>query len=143
MFRIGFTSVWQDTRVVLRKNQSAKFSVFKGRKAKLNRTIFQVLAQKSPQTAWQIFSRLSKQKEMKALTYWTVIRRMRALQNQDYVMVVGEIETMPGTETSLYQLTPRAELAFALDKIDMDQFLKSADYDRIIVALEAFNNWLP
>ncbi len=80
---------------------------------------------------------------MKALTYWTVIRRMRALQNQDYVMVVGEIETMPGTETSIYQLTPRAELALILDQVNLDQFLESADYDRILVALEAFKNWVP
>ncbi len=86
---------------------------------------------------------LSKKKEMKGLTYWTVIRRMRALHKQDYVMVVGEIETMPGTETSLYQLTPRAELALVLDKINMDQFLKEASYDRILIALEAFKKWAP
>ena len=115
--------------------------MFKGRKAKLNRTIFQVLAHKSPQTAWQIFSKLSKRKEVKALTYWTVIRRMIALQKQDYVMVVGEIETMPGTETSLYQLTPRAELALILDKINLDKFVKTADYDKIIDTLELFENF--
>ena len=68
---------------------------------------------------------------------------MRALQNQDYVMVVGKIETMPGTETSLYQLTPRAELAFVLDQINMDQFLKEAGYDRILFAFEAFRKWVP
>jgi len=80
---------------------------------------------------------------MKGLTYWTVIRRMKALQNQDHVMVVGKIETMPGTETSLYQLTPRAELALVLDKLSMDQFLKKADYNRVLIALEAFKNWAP
>jgi hypothetical protein len=117
--------------------------VFKGREAKLNRAIFHVLHKKSPQTAWQIFSLLSKNKEMKGLTYWTVIRRMKALQKQDHVMVVGKIETMPGTETSLYQLTPRAELTLVLDKLSMDQFLKKADYNRILIALEAFKNWAP
>jgi len=126
-----------------RKRDTVRLSVFKGRKAKLNRAIFQILHQKTPQTAWQIFSLLSKKKNMKALTYWTVIRRIRALQNQDYILVVGEIETMPGTETSLYQLTPRAELAFVLDKLKMDQFLKEAGYDRILIALEAFKNWVP
>jgi len=80
---------------------------------------------------------------MKGLTYWTVIRRMKALQKQDYVLVVGKIETMPGTETSLYQLTPRAELAFVLDKLNIDLFLKEAGYDRILIALEAFKNWVP
>jgi hypothetical protein len=126
-----------------RKRDTVRLSVFKGREAKLNRSIFHILHEKISQTAWQIFSMLSKKKEMKSLTYWTVIRRMRALQNQDYVMVVGKIETMPGTETSLYQLTPRAELALILDKINMDQFLKEADYNRILTAFEAFKKWAP
>jgi hypothetical protein len=126
-----------------RKRDTVRLSVFKGREAKLNRAIFLILHEKISQTAWQIFSMLSKKKEMKGLTYWTVIRRMRALHKQDYVMVVGEIETMPGTETSLYQLTPRAELALVLDKINMDQFLKEASYDRILIALEAFKKWAP
>ena len=126
-----------------RKRDTVRLSVFKGREAKLNRAIFDILHEKISQTAWQIFSMLSKKKEMKGLTYWTVIRRMRALQNQDYVMVVGEIETMPGTETSLYQLTPRAELALILDQINIDQFLKESGYDRILIALEAFKKWAP
>ena len=126
-----------------RKRDTVRLSVFKGREAKLNRAIFDILNEKISQTAWQIFSMLSKKKEMKGLTYWTVIRRMRALHKQDYVMVVGEIETMPGTETSLYQLTPRAELALVLDKINMDQFLKEAGFDRILIALEAFKKWAP
>jgi hypothetical protein len=126
-----------------RKRDTVRLSVFKGIEAKLNRSIFHILHEKISQTAWQIFSMLSKKKEMKSLTYWTVIRRMRALQNQDYVMVVGKIETMPGTETSLYQLTPRAELALILDKINMDQFLKEADYNRILTAFEAFKKWAP
>ena len=126
-----------------RKRDTVRLSVFKGRETKLNRAIFHVLHQKAPQTAWQIFSLLSKNKEMKGLTYWTVIRRMKALQKQDYVLVVGKIETMPGTETSLYQLTPRAELAFVLDKLNIDLFLKEAGYDRILIALEAFKNWVP
>jgi hypothetical protein len=125
------------------KSEKVKLSVFKGKEAKHNHAILCSLKQKSPQTAWELFSTLSKQKEMKGLTYWTVIRRMRALHKQDYVMAVGEIETMPGTETSLYQLTPRAEIALALDKINMDQFLKEAGYDRILIALEAFENWTP
>ena len=126
-----------------RKRDTVRLSVFKGREAKLNRAVFHILHEKISQTAWQIFSMLSKKKEMKGLTYWTVIRRMRALQNQDYVMVVGEIETMPGTETSLYQLTPRAELALILDQINIDQFLKESGYDRILIALEAFKKWAP
>ena len=123
-----------------RKHETIKLSVFKGKEAKLNRAIFQVLAQKSPQTAWEIFSQLTKQQELSDLKYWVLIRRINNLKESDFLMKVDEIKTMPGTETGLYQLTPRAELAIALDQIDLDKFINKADYHRILTALEAFQN---
>ena len=77
---------------------------------------------------------------MANLKYWTIIRRIESLHEQDYIMKVGETETMQGTETSLYQLTPRAELAIALTQTDLDNFVKKAGYDRILIALEAFQD---
>ena len=53
-------------------------------------------------------------------------------------MKVSEIKTMPGTETGLYQLSPRAELALVLDQVDLDEFIEESDYHRILTALEAF-----
>lgn len=47
---------------------------------------------------------------------------------------------MPGTETGLYQLSPRAELAMVLDQVDLDEFIKESTYHRILTALEAFQN---
>lgn len=75
---------------------------------------------------------------MSHLAYSVLIRRVRALQELDCLMKVGERKTRPGSETALYQLTPRAELAVALDQIDLDKFVREADYYRIITALEAF-----
>jgi len=126
--------------VARRKHGTAAISVFKGREAKLNRALFQVLAQKSPQTAWEIFSHFTKQKELSHLKYWVLIRRIKNLLESDFLMKVGETKTMPGTETGLYQLTPRAELAMALDQLDLNKFLKKADYHRILTALDAFQN---
>ena len=77
---------------------------------------------------------------MSHLRYWVLIRRVEALHKLDYLMNVGKTETMPGSETALYQLTPRAELAIALDQINLDTFIKEADYHRILSALEAFQN---
>ena len=122
------------------KHETVKLSVFKGKEAKLNRAIFQVLAQKSPQTAWEIFNQLTKQKHLLDLKYWVLIRRIKKLQESDFILKVGETKTMPGTETGQYQLTPRAELAIILDQIDLDNFLSKADYHRILTALEAFQN---
>jgi hypothetical protein len=78
---------------------------------------------------------------MAGLTYTTLLRRMAAMQLQDYIMKVGEKDTMPGTETALYQLSPRGELAITLSKINLDKFVKRAGYDRILSALEVFENW--
>ena len=122
------------------KHETVKLSVFKGKEAKLNRAIFQVLAQKSPQTAWEIFNQLTKQKHLLDLKYWVLIRRIKKLQESDFLMKVGETKTMPGTETGQYQLTPRAELAMVLDQVDLDMFVKEADYHRVLTALDAFDD---
>ena len=122
------------------KHETVKLSVFKGKEAKLNRAIFQVLAQKSPQTAWQIFNQLTKQKHLLDLKYWVLIRRIKKLQESDFILKVGETKTMPGTETGQYQLTPRAELAIVIDQIDLDKFITKANYHRILTTLEALQN---
>lgn len=74
---------------------------------------------------------------MAHLTYSVLIRRVKALQESDYLMKVGERKTRLGSETALYQLTPRAELAMVLDQINLDKFIRKAEYHRIITALEA------
>ena len=122
------------------RRKSGKLQVFKGREAKLNRAIFHILALKSPQTTWDIFRQFKKQKDLAHLVYSVLIRRVRALQELDYLMKVGERKTSPGFETALYQLTPRAELAMALDQTNLDKFVREADYHRIITALEAFQH---
>jgi hypothetical protein len=123
------------------KSEKVRLSVFEGKEAKHNYAILCSLKQKSPQTSWEIFIQFKKQKEMADLTYTTLLRRMAALLKQDYIMIVGEKDTMPGTETALYQLTPRAELAITLSKINLDTFVKEAGYSRILSALETFENW--
>ena len=124
------------------KSEKVRLSVFRGKEAKLNHAILCFLKQKSLQTAWEIFVQFKKQKEMADLTYTTILRRMAALQSQDYIMNVGEKDTMPGTETALYQLSPRAELAITLSEINLDKFVKKAGYESILGALEAFENWM-
>jgi len=124
--------------VARRKGKTGRLSVFKGKEAKLNRAVFHVLALKSPQATWDIFRQLQKRKDLAHVKYSVLIRRVQALQELDYLMKVGERKTKPGSETALYQLTPRAELAVALDQINLDKFIREAEYYRIISALEAF-----
>jgi len=123
-----------------RRRTDGRIAVFKGRKARLNHAIFQALAHKSPQTTWDMFKQIKKQKDMTKLRYWVLIRKVKALTELDYLMKVGDTKTMPGSETALYQLTPRAELAMALDQVNLDKFIREANYQRIFSALEAFQN---
>ena len=77
---------------------------------------------------------------MAHVRYSVLIRRVKALQELDYLMKVGARKTRPGSETALYQLTPRAELALALDQTDLDKFIRKANYHQIITALNALKS---
>jgi len=55
-------------------------------------------------------------------------------------MKVGTTKTRMGYYTPLYHLTPRAELAIALSKTDLDRFVKEADYHRLISMLDVFKS---
>ena len=65
---------------------------------------------------------------------------MEALQKQDYLMKVGTAKTRWGYYTPLYHLTPRAELAIALNKTDLDRFIKESDYHQLISMLDVFKS---
>ena len=65
---------------------------------------------------------------------------MEALEKQDYLMKVGTAKTRWGYDTPLYDLTPRAELAMALSKTDLDRFIKEADYHRLISMLDVLKS---
>jgi len=122
------------------KDKSGRLSVFKGREARLNRAVFQVLALKSPLTTYDIFREVRKRRDLAHARYSVFTRRVKALQESDYIMKVGARKTRLGYETGLYQLTPRAELAVALDQTNLDKFIRKADYHRIISALDAFKH---
>ena len=122
-----------------RKDSIGRISVFKGREAKLNRAIFQVLALKSPLITYDIHKEVKTQKGLKRTKYTNVLRRVRALEESDYLEKIGtrKIKTQPGSQAILYQLTPRAYLAILLNKINLDHFVKTTDNDTAIVTVAA------
>jgi len=61
---------------------------------------------------------------------------VEALEKQDYLMRVDIAKTHVRSYAPVYQLTPRAELALALSKTNLDSFIKEADYAQIIKMLE-------
>ena len=122
------------------KRQSGRLTVFKGREAKLNKAIFQILAVKGPRAICALLEEIRRQRGLSETREGVLRRRVNALEKQDYLMRVGTTKTRRGYDTPLYDLTPRAELAMALSKTDLDKFVKEADYHRLISMLDALKS---
>ena len=123
-----------------RKDSIGRLSVFKGREAKLNRAIFHILALKGPHTVYALLGEVRRQRGLTKTRDGVLRRRVEALEKQDYLMKVGTAKTRWGYDTPLYDLTPRAELAMALSKTDLDRFIKEADYHRLISMLDVLKS---
>jgi hypothetical protein len=109
------------------KPKNTRLSVFKGREAKLNRAIFQALAQKGIQTIYDVYKCVRSLKGLRCTRYGTVNKRMRALRESGYIKTAGERETRSGFEAILYELSVRAYLAILLDSIDPERLLSEID----------------
>jgi len=107
-----------------RKHPHVRLSVFKGREAKLNKAIFQTLAHKARQTAYDIYKELRKQHKLKHVRYATVNKRVRILEETGYINKTGKKKTKAGFEASTYELTAKTYLAILLDSINLEDILK-------------------
>ena len=104
-----------------------KLSVFRGREAKLNRAIFQILASKGPQTIYDIHRQAKARRCLRYSRYASVNKRVRRLEEIGYIKKIGVIETKAGFEVSIYELTARAYLTILLGSIDFEQLLAILD----------------
>jgi len=124
--------------VAKRKDKTGRISVFKGREAKLNRAIFQILALKNPLTIYDLTILIKRQRLLHRKLYSVVNRRVRALEQLGYLEKVGTRKTVAGFTATLYQLTPRAYLALILCKTDLDRFIEQAEDGNIVTVLGVF-----
>ena len=119
------------------KPKNTKLSVFKGREARLNHTIFQTLTQRSPLAIYEIHKQIKTQRGLKHTKYTNVSRRVRALEESGYLDNAGIRDTQAGGQATLYQLATRAQVALFLSQISPDTFIKEADEDTLIAQLAA------
>jgi len=111
------------------KPKNTRLSVFKGREARLNRAIFQSLALKGVQTIYDIHKHVRTFRGLRYTYYGNVNKRVRALQNTEYVKEARVKSTKAGFEATEYELTAKAYLALALDSISLDELLGRMDED--------------
>ena len=109
------------------KRKRAELSVFKGREAKLNHAIFQILALKSPQTIYSIHKIVKTRRRLRHVRYASVNKRVRALQESGYIKKTGKKKTKAGFKASIYELTARAYLAILLNSINLDKLVMRVD----------------
>jgi len=119
------------------KPKNTRLSVFKGREARLNHAIFQILSLKGPLIIYDIHKEVKAQKGLKHTKSTNVLRRIRALEESGYLEKAGTRKTLPGYERVLYKLSSKTYLALLLNKINLDSFIQTADEDTIIATLAA------
>jgi hypothetical protein len=110
-----------------KKGKGTELSVFKGREARLNRTILQTLVAKGPQIIYDITKAIRQQKGLRHTKYTNVSRRVKALQQQGFLEKAGCRDTQPGVKGTLFQPTTRAHVALLLNQINLDTFIQEAD----------------
>ena len=109
------------------KRKRAELSVFKGREAKLNHAIFQILAIKGPLIIYDIHKIVKTRRKLRHVRYASVNKRVRALEESRYIKRIGSKKTKVGFEASIYELTARAYLAILLNSINLDKLVMRVD----------------
>lgn len=118
-----------------RKQKTGRISVFKGREAKLNCAIFQILAVESPLTIYDVCKKIKTKKDLRHTKYTNVNRRIKELKKSGYLQTNGIRKTKAGFQTILYQMTTRAYLAVALNVLDLDNFIQTVNEENATVMI--------
>jgi len=109
------------------KPKNTRLSVFKGREARLNHAIFQILSLKGPQTIYDVHRQVRAHRGLRYTCYASVNKRVRALEESGYIKKIGIKKTKAGFEASIYELNVKGYLAILLNQINLDDFLKRVD----------------
>jgi len=112
------------------KRESGRLSVFKGHEARLNRAIFHILALKGPQTIYDVHKEAKAQRGLRQTRYANVNKRVRALEESEYIRKIGVKKTKAGFQASLYELTTKTYLAILLNSTDLEDILIHIDENR-------------
>jgi len=111
------------------KPKNTKLSVFKGREARLNHVIFQILSLKGPQTIYDIHKQIRTLRALRSTRYEVINRRVKALESSCFIRRLGSRKTRAGFETIIYDLTTKAYLAMLLDCVSLEDLAMRANND--------------
>jgi len=109
------------------KPSTIELQVFKGREARLNRAIFHILAHRGPQTIYDIHKQIQTQRVLRYTRYSSVNKRVRALEETEFVQKTALRKTKAGFEAIIYELTAKAYLSMLLNSMGLEQLLDRLD----------------
>ena len=119
------------------KRETVRLSVSKGREASLNRALIQALISKEPQTTNQLFTKIAIIEEFKDISYSTVNKRVRSLEQSDYIKKVL-VKKRVGGLSNYYELRPKVYLAQFLASNNIYKLFEQADDQLSLTFLAAF-----
>ena len=122
-----------------KEGEGTKLSVFKGREARLNRAIFQVLARKEPLTTREIRKAVTQIRRIKRTSYSTINKRVRSLEDSGY-LTKAAVKERPGGIANYYELSPKAYLATFFNSISIEDLMERIDLDSVLPVLGALVN---
>ena len=115
------------------KRNSDRLSVFKGRGARLNYAVFQVLL-KGPRTIYGIHGSVKAERSFRDVSYATVNKRVRSLERAGYVRkAVKKAATRKCWP--MYELTGKAQLAMLLDGLGLEGLFTMLDEGSVAAIL--------
>jgi len=120
---------------VPRRKQTSGISVFKGKQAKRNLAILEALSEDESLIIYDITKRVKEQKFFSQLKPNIIGRRVKDLVNQGYLEKAGRRDTKPGPQSTLYQLTTRAQVALHYNRVSRETILKEADEETLTAEL--------
>jgi len=116
---------------------SVKLRVFRGKKARLNRLIFLILASKKSLTCYELYLEIRRVKEFGNTNHQSVYGRVEALYEEGWLCKCGMKFVKANFLSPLYRLSTQAYVALKLDKTDLDVYLGTAPEPYLILMLEA------
>jgi hypothetical protein len=122
----NFHTQKRNSRSQWNKKKGTELDVFSGREARLNRVIFVVLDAKNPLTSYDMYLAVRRIKGFRHVKWRSIDRRIKALYVQGWIIKRGTRLAKAHFLSPLYALDVRAQVALALDRIDLNIFIQVA-----------------
>ncbi len=119
-----------------KRAKGTELVVFSGREAKLNRVIFKILDSRDSLTSYDMYLGIRRVKGFRHVKWRSIDRRIKALYAQGWIIKRGTRLAKAHFLSPLYALDIKAQVALALDKIDLNIFVQAAPENRLEILVD-------